>query len=708
MNREARYERTFENIRDIYFEINLDSVILEISPSVKELIGYTRDELLNRSLPDLYIEPYRQKDISKIVQQNGYISDYEISLKGKNKNSLSCTLDARLINDGHFGSKIVGSIRDISKRKTAENKVRENEELYRTLAEKSFAGVYVVQNRKFCFVNSNAASYAGYEKEEMIGRDSLSLVHPEDKKNIIMNARAMLRGERTAPYEFRIITKTGQIRWIMETVAPIIYEGAPAVLGNSMDTSWTLSRVDLEIVQAIIESVHDGVFIADIHGNYITSNTGFERISGINRNELTGTHTNYLMEKKYIKEVVNLEVLKDFQSRSKMIRYPSQKDILVSADMVWDKNKCAVGVVSSLRDLTDLNNTQKQLMQSHVLVNKYKKRLDLLESKLNLSELKFISESTESRRIISLAEKVSKSDVTVLITGESGVGKEVLAKYIHENSSRKKKGPFVKVDCSAIPFNLIESELFGYEKGSFTDANKEGKRGLFEIANKGTLFLDEIGDLPFELQSKLLSAIQDREIKRIGGLRGLSIDVRIVAATNRNLEEMVKEKKFRNDLYYRLKVVPIYVPPLRDRRSDIMPLVTNFLDHFNKMHKSKKYIPNESIKYFVEYDWPGNIRELKNSIERLVIMTPGDQIQINDVIDEMKVDYSINSSIKSDLRQRKRIGPLKNIVKKYEKEIIDLAIEIHGNLADAAKDLEVDISTLTRKRKNKYISLISL
>ncbi len=375
MDKEAKYKRIFENIQDVYFEADIDGHILEISPSVQKLLEYSRHELINKFMPDLYVCSNKQKDLFKIIKENGGLSDYELFMKAKNGTSLVCSINARLLN-----SKVIGSIRDISKRKSVEKKLLESEELYRTLAEKSFAGVYVVQNGKFCFVNSNAASYAGYQKEELIGRDSLSLVHPEDKQSVIINAKAMLNGERTAPYEFRIVTRDGQIQWIMESVASIFYDEMPAVLGNSMNTSWTLSRVDLEIVQAIIESVQDGVYIADIDGNYITSNVGFERISGINRNELIGRHTTYLMEKKWISEVVNLDVLKDYQSRSKIIRYPSQKDVLVSADMVWDKNKRAVGVVSSLRDLTELNSMQKQLMQSHVLIKKYKSRLDLLES----------------------------------------------------------------------------------------------------------------------------------------------------------------------------------------------------------------------------------------------------------------------------------------------------------------------------------------
>lgn len=371
----------------------------------------------------------------------------------------------------------------------------------------------------------------------------------------------------------------------------------------------------------------------------------------------------------------------------------------MSADIIWDKNKRPVMVVSSLRDLTELNSMQKQLMQSTVLIKKYKSRLDILDSKLNSSGLSIVSRSTDGRLVFSLAERVSQSDVTILITGESGVGKEVVARYIHEHSKRSKEGAFVKIDCAALPANLLESELFGYEGGSFTNANKEGKKGLFEVADKGTLFLDEIGEVPFELQAKLLAAIQDREIKRVGGLNKLAVDVRIIAATNRDLEEMVKQKKFRKDLYYRLKVIPINIPPLRDRKEDIIPLANYYLDYFNKIYKTNKYISNEGMKHLLECDWPGNIRELKNFIERLVILTPGDCIQINDIKNDMINTYSESSFHIEELKNRKNIGSLKTIVQQYEKEIINLALDMHGNLADAARDLEIDVSTLIRKRK---------
>jgi transcriptional regulator with PAS, ATPase and Fis domain len=279
------------------------------------------------------------------------------------------------------------------------------------------------------------------------------------------------------------------------------------------------------------------------------------------------------------------------------------------------------------------------------------------------------------------------------------VGKEVIARYIHENSNRKKDGAFVKIDCAALPSSLLESEIFGYEKGSYTNARKEGKKGLFETAHKGTLFLDEIGELPFELQSKLLNAIQDKEIKRIGGLINLPIDVRIIAATNRNLEQMIEEKKFRQDLYYRLNVIQINIPPLRERRADIEPLVHHYIDHFNKIYKSKKRIVPDGIRLLIDYNWPGNVRELKNIIERLVIMHPDDEIKAGDIRSGMKIYDKVDPAQAELIGSRERVGSLKVLVRQFERDIIERALSVHGNMAEAARDLQVDISTLTRKKK---------
>ena len=240
------------------------------------------------------------------------------------------------------------------------------------------------------------------------------------------------------------------------------------------------------------------------------------------------------------------------------------------------------------------------------------------------------SKNDKMRQVYTFARKVARTDGTVLILGESGVGKEVLARYIHRHSLRADK-VFIPVNCAAIPENLIESELFGYAKGAFTGALKEGKAGLFEMANGGTLFLDEIGELPLEVQSKLLRVLENGEVRRVGSDTLFYTNARIVAATNRDLKEMVREGTFRKDLFYRLNIVPLYIPPLRERREDIRDLAELFLKEFNNKYHSAKCFSDAAKKALVSYSWPGNIRELKNVIERTVIINREDgYLEISD------------------------------------------------------------------------------
>ena len=305
-----------------------------------------------------------------------------------------------------------------------------------------------------------------------------------------------------------------------------------------------------------------------------------------------------------------------------------------------------------------------------------------------------IFRSGEMQRIIEMTLRVAQVDSTVLLLGESGVGKGMVSKLIHKNSDRN-KGPFIRVDCAGIPDSLVESELFGYEKGAFTGAKPEGKPGFFELANDGTLFLDEIGEIPLSSQSKLLRFLEDHEIIRVGGTASKEINVRIIAATNKNIEEMISQKKFREDLYYRLNVVPIYIPALKERRDDILPLIHYFLEKFNKDYKKNKSLSPGTVETLYKYNFPGNIRELANLIERLVVMSENNQIQITDLpnavttFDAKTISYPL---ISEDI-------PLKDALKKYEISIIERTLKKYGSQREAAKALQVDQGTISRKIK---------
>ncbi|MDA8170638.1 MAG: sigma-54 dependent transcriptional regulator [Nitrospiraceae bacterium] len=310
-----------------------------------------------------------------------------------------------------------------------------------------------------------------------------------------------------------------------------------------------------------------------------------------------------------------------------------------------------------------------------------------------------IGQSAPIKRILGLIEKVSRSDATtVLMQGESGTGKDLVAKVIHYQSARMEK-PFIEINCTALPENLIESELFGYEKGAFTDA-RAMKKGLFELADRGTIYLDEIADMKLSTQAKLLKVIENKSFKRVGGIKDIEVDLRIIAATNKGLDEEVKRGNFREDLYYRLKVVPIWLPPLRERTEDILLLARYFIDAFNReFRKNVKGLSKDTEKLFLEYHWPGNVRELKNVIERAMILENEELILPEHLPLELCTD-NCDGSEKTDVDVKLPSGGLD--IEKVEKELIRQALDTtRGNQTKAAKLLNLSRDTL-RYRMQKF------
>lgn len=314
----------------------------------------------------------------------------------------------------------------------------------------------------------------------------------------------------------------------------------------------------------------------------------------------------------------------------------------------------------------------------------------------------FICESRAMAMVVDEILSVAKYDCNVLITGETGVGKERVASIIHKNSSRKIY-PFVKVNCAAISETLIESEFFGYEKGSFTGASSTGKKGLFEVANNGIILLDEVGELPLEMQAKLLRVIQEGEFYRVGGTEPIKTNVRILSATNRNLEELMEQRLFRRDLYYRLNVFPIRVPTLEERKAEIPALIQFFLNKYNEKFGIKRAIDEEGITYLKECRWPGNIRELENVIQRLLITSKGETISVLEVMREQHGD--LFEKIGPELDERVLDGEhavnLEDLLENFEKNIIKYALEKNGSTRKAAKAIGISQTQMVRK-KNKY------
>ncbi len=307
----------------------------------------------------------------------------------------------------------------------------------------------------------------------------------------------------------------------------------------------------------------------------------------------------------------------------------------------------------------------------------------------------FITANRKMKEILDLVRRVADSPSTILITGESGTGKELIAKMIHAHSGRVNK-PFIKINCAAVPETLLESEFFGYEKGAFTGA-VNSKAGRFELANHGTLFLDEIGEIPKEMQVKLLRALQEREFERVGGIKTIHVDVRLVVATNLDLNKAVAEGKFRQDLYYRLNVVPVHLPPLRDRPEDIPPLVSHFIRHFNqRLKRNIQSVTPEAMRQLVQYNWPGNIRELENIMERAILLSKGTELTHFDLIPEADTD---GSGLTAEFSMKELV---QKETERFEKRLLKSALDqTRGNVTRAAKLLGLSRKGLQLKMR-KY------
>lgn len=367
------------------------------------------------------------------------------------------------------------------------------------------------------------------------------------------------------------------------------------------------------------------------------------------------------------------------------------KKILAVGNPVFDENDKIDRIIIALRDITETTQLKSELREMRKISDRYKQELDTIKTKDRLAK-KMIYRSPKMEKIMEQIMKISDFSSTVLIYGESGVGKEVIAQAIHECGKRADQ-PFLKINCGAIPENLLESELFGYVGGSFTGADKSGKVGYFQQADKGILFLDEIGEMPPTLQVKLLRVLQEQEVVPIGSTTPIPIDVQIIAATNRNLEKMVEEGTFREDLYYRLNVIPIHVPPLRERTEDIPLLAFHFLQKINQKYNRRFHLTPEALNLLEVYSWPGNIRELQNVIERLAVSSDGETIDAEDVSEILSMGKNFNKQKLSITR----VMPLQEALDYVEEQLILLAMKQYKTTTKAAKALGVSQSSVSRK-----------
>jgi len=447
-------------------------------------------------------------------------------------------------------------------------------------------------------------------------------------------------------------------------------------------------KMSLDMIEDLLAHAYEGFALVDKEGRIVKWN--YHKLLGIKEEDAIGKHVTEVIENTRLHLVVKTgkKEIRDIQRIQGHDMVANRVPIIRGGEIIG-----AVGAVL-FKDASDVREMAKELIELENKINEYKGEIERLQdSRYTFNSI--ITQNPKMEYLKKLGRTAARSNSTVLILGESGTGKELFAQAIHKASYRK-FGPFIPINCAAIPKELLESELFGYEAGAFTGARKEGKPGKFELANGGTIFLDEIGDMPLEMQVKLLRVLEEKEFERVGGNKKITLDARIIAATNEKIEEAVEKGKFREDLYYRLNVINIDIPPLRDRKEDIPLLCDHLIEYLSKeLNTDKKKIDERTMEILMEYHWPGNVRELRNVLERAITLSSQKLILPNHLPERLVKN-------KMEIKDGERVYPLKEVVAEAEKEAIIAALnQAKGNKTLAAESLGIHRTALYRKME-KY------
>ncbi|WP_431027392.1 sigma-54 interaction domain-containing protein [Lysinibacillus sp. LZ02] len=486
----------------------------------------------------------------------------------------------------------------------------------------------------------------------------------------------------------------GYLVHVVESTQGTLFNLKPLQLLSDIDSLTRLSK-------NVLNSISEGITICDHKGKILFQNDIDIEIVGIN---LMGRYAKDVIEEGIMSDSISLKVIELKEKVTISQTFMNGRCFLVTGKPIFDHEGALQYVVAITRDMTQLKRLESEVQKLEIQNENFKNKIHALHHKES-RKTSLIAVSPAMVQVVKRVMRVAEVDSTILIGGESGVGKEEITKLIHANSRRSQK-QMLTINCSAIPETLLESELFGYEAGSFTGAIKGGKLGLFEIASGGTIFLDEIGEMSLSLQAKLLRVLQESEVQRIGSTKPIPIDVRIIAATNRNLEDMVRQGLFREDLYYRLNIIPIAISPLRERREDIIPMINHFLALIEEKYGIHRTIDSRALKMLEHYNWPGNVRQLKNMVERICLLATQPEIGVNVIQEELDKSMLITKNIENHSERNECMekpmfhhyaGTLKEQVAMFEKEAIKKALSESKSVRQAAKVLGCDQSTLVRK-----------
>jgi PAS domain S-box-containing protein len=446
-------------------------------------------------------------------------------------------------------------------------------------------------------------------------------------------------------------------------------------------------------LNAVINSSCDGIWVCDGGGKVISINQASEALNGIKAKDIIGKDVAAIVERGVVDRSVTMEVL-EARRQASMVQQVRKtgRYLLVTGTPVFDEEGNISLVVVNERDMTQLNTMREKLEETRLVTEKFKAKLAEL-SVLELKKQEIVAESEAMRQVLRIALKLAHLGASnILILGESGTGKGLLAKFVHKNSKRKDK-PFIQINCAALPETLLEAELFGYERGAFTGAREQGKVGLFELAHEGTLFLDEIGEIPYSVQAKLLKYLDDYEVMRLGGVKPKRVNCTIIAATNRDLEEQARQRRFRQDLFYRLNTFTIRIPPLRERREDIFGLANFFLAKYCKTYQLKRRLSSGSLELLQAHPFPGNVRELENLLKKAVVMSD------KDALDEFLL-RSLGSEAERGRASERGEAPARGLPDKVlavERKILEDAMVRCKSTREIARCLGVSQPTVVRK-----------
>lgn len=446
-------------------------------------------------------------------------------------------------------------------------------------------------------------------------------------------------------------------------------------------------------VESLLDALPDGVFISDAAGTSLRVNRMYEQLTGLTQAQIQGKNVRALVEEGTFDSILNPEIVRTGKPVTRVQHLKNGKKLVLTGFPVFDARGALCLVVTFARDVTLLARLQEQVSGQCRLIDQINDQLAYVaQGGTKGRDPVFASEAMDD--VASLLRRFAETDATVLILGETGAGKDVFARFTHSLSHRKDK-ILLKVDCGGISETLTESELFGYMPGAFTGASHKGKAGYFEIADGSTIFLDEVGELPLSMQTRLLRVLQDGEIMRVGASSPRKVDVRVIAATNRNLAECVEKGTFRRDLYYRLNVATVRIPPLRERREDIHVLVEHFLRLYTaKYHKPMAFM-DVTLDLMSAYAWPGNVRELQNMVHSMVITLNGPLISPRDLPPQIAGASRESGGYTDDILTAGR--PLKEIVAEMERDFLLKAIEVHGSVQRVAELFQINRSTVFRK-----------